>query len=46
MTAPILRDVNVMFSKTLRDWIFLLSLEGSLYTVHTTEDILAETISS
>lgn len=45
MTAAVLPDSNVLFSRTLRDWLFMLSAEGSLYTVHSTEDILAEVIS-
>lgn len=45
MTAAVLPDSNVLFSRTLRDWLFLLSAEGGLYTVHSTEDILAEVIS-
>ncbi len=45
MTAAVLPDSNVLFSRTLRDWLFMLSAEGTLYTVHSTEDILAEVIS-
>lgn len=44
MSAPVLPDSNVLFSRTLRDWLFLLSAEGGLYTVHSTEDILAEVV--
>ena len=45
MTAPVLPDSNVLFSRTLRDWLCLLSAEGGLSTVHMTEDILAEVVS-
>lgn len=39
-------DANVLFSKTLRDWLFLLRHEtqGQMYTVLATEDIIAETV--
>ena len=45
MTGTVLPDANVLFSRTLRDWLFLLSSGGELYTVHSTPDILAETLS-
>lgn len=40
-------DANVLFSRTLRDWLFLLrnASEGGMYTVGSTEDVLAETLS-
>lgn len=46
MTALVLPDSNILFSRTLRDWTFLLSRNARqvIYTVHTTPDILAETI--
>ena len=44
MTGLVLPDANVLFSRTLRDWLFLLAHRGRLYTVHSTEDILAETM--
>jgi hypothetical protein len=39
-------DANVLYSRTLRDWLSLLQLRssGEIYTVHWTEDVLAETI--
>jgi predicted nucleic acid-binding protein len=39
-------DANVLFSRTLRDWLALLQLTspGEIYTVYWTEDVLAETI--
>lgn len=39
-------DANVLFSRTLRDWLFLLrnETEGGMFTVYATEDILAETL--
>lgn len=39
-------DANVLYSKTLRDWLILLQLEssGGLYELCWTEDILAEAI--
>ncbi|RIJ78768.1 PIN domain-containing protein [Nakamurella silvestris] len=42
----VVADANVLYSRTLRDWLFLLLLDtgGHLFTVHYTEDILAETI--
>ena len=46
MATGVLVDANVLFSKTLRDWLFLLRNEtnASMFTVYATEDILAETI--
>lgn len=39
-------DANVLYSRTLRDWLALLQLgaPGEIYTVYWTEDVLAETI--
>jgi predicted nucleic acid-binding protein len=39
-------DANVLYSRTLRDWLALLQLSspGEVYTVYWTEDVLAETI--
>lgn len=45
MPTRVLVDANVLFSRTLRDWLALLYLESdALFSVHWTEDILAETI--
>lgn len=40
-------DADVLFSRTLRDWLFLLRNEtsGGMFTVGSTEDVLAEVIS-
>lgn len=46
MIPKVLPDSNVLYSRTLKDWILLLSMEARMFTVHTTEDILAEVISS
>lgn len=39
-------DANVLYSRTLRDWLALLHLRspGDVYAVYWTEDVLAETI--
>lgn len=38
-------DANVLFSRTTRDWLFLLRQEtDSMFQVHSTEDVLAETL--
>lgn len=39
-------DANVLYSRTLRDWLALLQLSspGEIYTVYWSEDVLAETI--
>lgn len=39
-------DASVLFSRTLRDWIFLLKLRshGRMFTLGSTEDVLAEVI--
>jgi len=46
MATGVLVDANVLYSRVLRDWLFLLKDEtgGDMFTVHATEDILAETI--
>jgi len=46
MATGVLVDANVLLSKTLRDWLFLLrnETEGGMFTVYATEDILAETL--
>lgn len=46
MAIGVLVDANVLYSRTLRDWLFLIKLrsQGGLYTVHATEDILAEVL--
>ncbi|MGM0386027.1 MAG: PIN domain-containing protein, partial [Actinomycetota bacterium] len=40
----VLVDANVLFSRTLRDWIAIVYLEGELFDVKWTEDILAEVL--
>ena len=39
-------DANILFSRTLRDWLFLLKLRsgGRMFTLGSTEDVLAEAI--
>lgn len=37
-------DSNVLYSRTLRDWLALLYLEGDLFQVFWSEDVLAEVI--
>lgn len=45
MPTRVLVDANVLYSRTLRDWLCLLYLEGEpLFSIHWTEDILAETV--
>jgi predicted nucleic acid-binding protein len=46
MGERIFVDANVLFSRTLRDWLFLLKLRsgGIMFTLGSTEDVLAETI--
>lgn len=46
MVTRVLPDANVLYSRTLRDWLFLLKLESgaNMFTVATTVDILSETI--
>ena len=47
MGERIFVDADVLFSRTLRDWLFLLRNEtaGGMFTVGSTEDVLAEVIS-
>lgn len=46
MATGVLVDANVLFSRTLRDWLSLLrnQTEGGMFVVYATEDVLAETI--
>ena len=46
MATGVIVDANVLFSRTLRDWLFLLRNEtgGGMFTVNATEDIIAETL--
>ena len=45
MTQRVFVDANIFFSKTLTDWLFLLRNEtGSMFQVHTSEDVCAEVI--
>ena len=48
MTVRVFVDANVLFSRTLRDWTLMLRLAGpsEMFQLHTTEDVLAETIRS
>ena len=45
MTQRVFVDANVFFSRTLRDWLFLLRIEskGGLFQLHTTWDVITET---
>lgn len=44
MITRVLPDANVLYSRTLRDWLFLLRNEttSGMFTLHTTEDIVCE----
>ncbi|MFJ1510819.1 PIN domain-containing protein [Cellulosimicrobium funkei] len=45
MITRVLPDANVLYSRTLRDWLFLTrNTAKGMYTVITTEDILAEVV--
>ncbi|SDT37078.1 PIN domain-containing protein [Jiangella sp. DSM 45060] len=46
MTTRALVDANVLYSRTLRDWLIMIQLEseGGIYELCWTEDILAEAI--
>ena len=45
MPTKVIVDANVLFSRTLRDWLSLLYLNNdTLFSVYWTEDIVAETI--
>ena len=40
-------DANVLYSKTLMDWLFLLKLHNpGMFQVHTTEDVCAEVLAN
>lgn len=45
MTQRVFVDANVLYSRTLRDWLFLLRLEskGGMFQLHTTWDVITET---
>lgn len=44
MVTRVFVDADVLFSRTLRDWLFLIKLEsgGGMYTVSTSLDVIAE----
>lgn len=46
MIQRVFVDANVLYSKTLRDWIFLLKLagNGNMFQLHCTEDVLDEAL--
>ena len=46
MTTRVLADANVLYSRTLRDWLLMLQIEskGAVFAVYWTEDILAEVV--
>lgn len=44
MILRVLADATILFSRTLRDWLLLVHLDGGPIRVHYTEDILAETV--
>ena len=48
MTLRVFVDANVLHSRTLRDWTFLLRLEGAdeMFQLHSTDDVVAETVRS
>ena len=48
MASGVLVDANVLYSRTTRDWLFLLrdQTRGGMFTVHATVDILAEVLYS
>jgi len=44
-TQRVFVDANVLYSRTLRDWLFLLRNEtSSSFQIHSTEDVLVETL--
>lgn len=46
MAIGVMVDANVLYSRTLRDWLFLLrnATEANMFVVHATEDVIAETL--
>jgi hypothetical protein len=42
MALRVLPDANVLYSRTLRDWLLLLDLTGAPFMLCWTEDVLAE----
>jgi predicted nucleic acid-binding protein len=48
VVTRVLPDANVLHSRTLRDWLFMLGIEGSgeMFNLYYTVDILAETINT
>lgn len=45
MAQRVFVDANVLYSRTLRDWLFMLRLEtgGGVFQLHTTWDVINET---
>lgn len=47
MPQRVFVDANVLYSKTLMDWLFLLRIENEgMFQVYSTEDVLAEVLAS
>lgn len=44
MPERVFVDANVLASRTLRDWLFLIRNYSHMYSLHSTLDVLAETI--
>lgn len=46
MPAGVFVDSSVLYSRTLRDWLFLIKLRsrGGIFTIHCSRDVIAETI--
>lgn len=47
MTQRVFVDANILYSKTLMDWLFLLRRDNpSMFQIHSTEDVFAEVVSN
>lgn len=48
MVSRVFPDANVLYSRTLRDWLFKLSLSsgGGLFRLHWSEDVYAEVVAN
>lgn len=45
-THRVFVDADVFVSRTTRDWLFMLRLKTRMFQLHTTPDVIAETLSS
>lgn len=44
MPLRVFVDANILYSRTLRDWLFLIPLQSNIYSLHCTDDVIREAL--